>query len=76
VVAGTNEAILMVESEAKQLSEEVMPWCSKYGHEQMQPVIKAISELKTEIGKDSWEYEMKRMMRNYQLKFQNSVRKK
>ncbi len=58
VVAGTNEAILMVESEAKQLSEEVMLGAVMYGHEQMQPVIKAISELKTEIGKDSWEYEI------------------
>ena len=58
VVAGTSDAILMVESEASQLSEEIMLGAVMYGHEQMQPVIQAISELKTEIGKDPWEYEV------------------
>jgi len=58
VVAGTSDAILMVESEASQLSEEIMLGAVMYGHEQLQPVIQAISELKTEIGKDSWEYEV------------------
>jgi len=58
VVAGTSDAILMVESEASQLSEEIMLGAVMYGHEQIQPVIQAISELKTEIGKDSWEYEV------------------
>ena len=58
VVAGTSDAILMVESEASQLSEEIMLGAVMYGHEQMQPVIQAISELKNEIGKDSWEFEV------------------
>ena len=56
IVAGTSEAILMVESEANELSEEVMLGAVLYGHEQMQPVINAINELKTEIGKETWEH--------------------
>ena len=57
IVAGTSEAILMVESEANELSEEVMLGAVLYGHEQMQPVINAIKELQKEIGKEAWEYE-------------------
>jgi len=57
IVAGTSEAILMVESEANELSEEVMLGAVLYGHEQMQPVINAINELQTEIGKEAWKYE-------------------
>ena len=57
IVAGTSEAILMVESEANELSEEVMLGAVIYGHEQMQPVINAIKELQKEIGKEAWEYE-------------------
>ena len=56
VVAGTSEAILMVESEANELSEEVMLGAVLFGHEQMQPVINAINELKKEVGKETWEY--------------------
>ena len=56
VVAGTSEAILMVESEANELSEEIMLGAVLYGHEQMQPVVDAINELKTEIGKEPWEF--------------------
>ena len=57
IVAGTSEAILMVESEANELSEEVMLGAVLYGHEHMQPVINVIKELQTEIGKEAWEYE-------------------
>ena len=57
IVAGTSEAILMVESEANELSEEVMLGAVIYGHEQMQPVINVIKELQKEIGKEAWEYE-------------------
>jgi polyribonucleotide nucleotidyltransferase len=56
VVAGTANAILMVESEAKELSEEVMLGAVLYGHEMMQGVIKAISELAKEAGKPAWEW--------------------
>ena len=57
VVAGTSEAILMVESEANELSEEIMLGAVLFGHEQMQPVINVINELKTEIGKETWKHE-------------------
>ena len=49
-VAGTESAVMMVESEAKELSEEVMLGAVKYGHEQMQTIIKAIDEFIAEIG--------------------------
>ena len=49
-VAGTNNAVLMVESEAKQLSEEQMLGAVNYGHEQMQTIISAIDELVDEVG--------------------------
>jgi polyribonucleotide nucleotidyltransferase len=54
VVAGTAHAVLMVESEASGLSEEVMLGAVVYGHEQMQVAIKAISELAAEAGKPRW----------------------
>ena len=56
VVAGTSEAVLMVESEAKMLSEEVMLGAVMFGHEQMQVVVKAINELKAEVGVTNWEW--------------------
>jgi polyribonucleotide nucleotidyltransferase len=57
VVAGTAQAVLMVESEAKVLSEEVMLGAVVHGHEQMQVVIEAINELKAEAGKPAWDWE-------------------
>ncbi len=56
VVAGTDEAILMVESEARELSEEVMLGAVLYGHEMMKSVIRAIKELAAEVGKPSWDW--------------------
>jgi polyribonucleotide nucleotidyltransferase len=50
VVAGTEKAVLMVESEAKLLSEEVMLGAVVFGHEQQQAVIKAITELAQQVG--------------------------
>ena len=50
VVAGTEQAVLMVESEAQQLSEDVMLGAVVFGHDQMQVVIKAINEMVDEIG--------------------------
>ncbi len=52
IVAGTEHAVLMVESEANGLSEEVMLGAVLFGHEQMQVAIKAIKELAAEVGKD------------------------
>lgn len=51
VVAGTEQAVLMVESEAKGLPEAVMLGAVLYGHEQMQVAIRAIEELAAEVGK-------------------------
>ncbi len=56
VVAATETAVMMVESEAKELSEEVMLGAVVYGHEQMQAVIQLISELAAEAGKDAWDW--------------------
>jgi polyribonucleotide nucleotidyltransferase len=54
VVAGTEKAVLMVESEAKELPEDVMLGAVMFGHEQMQAVIKAINELVKEAGTQPW----------------------
>jgi len=56
VVAGTRNAVLMVESEAKGLSEEVMLGAVLFGHEQMQAVISAIDELVLEAKVQSWNW--------------------
>ncbi len=56
VVAGTEEGVLMVESEADGLNEEVMLGAVMFGHEQMQAAIKAINELTREAGKPKWSW--------------------
>jgi polyribonucleotide nucleotidyltransferase len=56
VVAGTEEGVLMVESEANGLDEEVMLGAVMFGHEQMQTAIKAIKELTAEAGKPKWSW--------------------
>jgi polyribonucleotide nucleotidyltransferase len=56
VVAGTESAVLMVESEAQRLSEEVMLGAVMFGHEQMQVAIAAIVELAAEAGKPAWDW--------------------
>ncbi|MBC7944729.1 MAG: polyribonucleotide nucleotidyltransferase [Burkholderiales bacterium] len=56
VVAGTLQAVLMVESEADQLSEDVMLGAVMFGHEQMQAVINAINELADEAAKPVWDW--------------------
>ena len=55
VVAGTEHAVLMVESEAQQLSEEVMLGSVVFGHQQMQTAIQAINELADMAAKPAWE---------------------
>jgi polyribonucleotide nucleotidyltransferase len=54
VVAGTKEGVLMVESEARELSEEIMLGAVVFGHESFQPVINLILDLKKEAGKPEW----------------------
>jgi polyribonucleotide nucleotidyltransferase len=56
VVAGTADAVLMVESEAKMLPESVMLGAVVYGHEQMQVAINAIRELAAKAGKPAWDW--------------------
>src|SRR5688572_10932873 len=56
VVAGTEQAVLMVESEAKELSEDVMLGAVVFGHQQMQQVIQAIQEMADEAGKPAWDW--------------------
>ncbi|MEP7186128.1 MAG: polyribonucleotide nucleotidyltransferase, partial [Rhodanobacter sp.] len=57
VVAGTAGAVLMVESEAKLLSEEAMLGAVMFGHQQMQTAIRAIAELASEAAKPSWDWQ-------------------
>lgn len=56
VIAATDKAVMMVESEAHELSEEVMLGSVVYGHEQMQVVINAINELAAEVGNEPWDW--------------------
>ncbi|GHB63629.1 polyribonucleotide nucleotidyltransferase [Psychrosphaera saromensis] len=56
VVAGTENAVLMVESEAAVLSEETMLGAVMYGHEQMQAVVTAITEFAAEVATPAWEW--------------------
>ena len=55
VVAGTAEGVLMVESEAAELSEEVMLGAVTFGHRSLQPVIDMIIELAEDCAKDPWD---------------------
>ena len=57
VVAGTESAVLMVESEAKELTEDQMLGAVLFAHQEMQVVIKAINELQAEAGKEAWEWQ-------------------
>jgi polyribonucleotide nucleotidyltransferase len=56
VVAGTEKAVLMVESEARMLSEEIMLGAVLFGHEQMQVAIRAINELAGMVGVKPWDW--------------------
>jgi polyribonucleotide nucleotidyltransferase len=56
VVAGTQQAVLMVESEANELSEDIMLGAILYGHQQMQVAIDAINELADEAGVTAWDW--------------------
>lgn len=57
VVAGTDSAVLMVESEAQELPEEIMLSAVLFGHQQMQSAIQAIKEFADEVGKQSWQWQ-------------------
>ena len=57
VVAGTKDAVLMVESEAKELSEDIMLGGVLFAHQEMQTVISVIEELAAETGKPRWDWQ-------------------
>ncbi|HAP51461.1 MAG TPA: polyribonucleotide nucleotidyltransferase, partial [Marinobacter adhaerens] len=57
VVAGTEDAVLMVESEAKGLTEDQMLGGVLYGHQEMQTAVTAIKEFAAEIGKPRWDWQ-------------------
>lgn len=57
VVAGTDSAVLMVESEARELTEDQMLGAVLFAHQEMQVVIKAINEFKAEAGKPEWQWQ-------------------
>ena len=65
VVAGTSEAVLMVESEAMELPEEVMLGAVVHGHQQMQTVINAINDLADEAGKPLWDWTPPKSRRSF-----------
>ncbi len=57
VVAGTEDAVLMVESEAQELSEDQMLGAVLFAHEEMQCVVRAVRELAAEAGKPRWDWQ-------------------
>ncbi|TVZ40159.1 polyribonucleotide nucleotidyltransferase [Alteromonadaceae bacterium 2753L.S.0a.02] len=57
VVAGTQDAVLMVESEANELPEDIMLGAVLYAHQEMQAVIQAVNELAKDAGKATWEWQ-------------------
>lgn len=79
VVAGTQEGVLMVESEAKELSEDVMLEAVVFGHQQFQAVIDAIISLAEECAKEPWELptassEHAALEQELQKKYQQRIR--
>ena len=54
VVAGTQDAVLMVESEAEELPEDIMLGAVLYAHQEMQAIVKAVNELAADAGKEKW----------------------
>jgi len=78
VVAGTKDAVLMVESEAKGLTEEEMLNAVKFGHENFVPIIKMIEELTLECKKPDWVVEKKdlsEVKRKLEEKFTEDLKK-
>ncbi len=57
VVAGTKDAVLMVESEAKELPEDIMLGAVLYGHQELQAVVQACAELARDAGKPRWDWQ-------------------
>lgn len=75
IVAGTKDAVLMVESEAQELSEEVMLGAVMHGHKEMQPVIDMIIELAEECAKDPWDLPEEKDLSDLQAKISKMAEK-
>lgn len=54
ILAGTKNGVLMVESEAQELSEDIMLGAVEFGHNAFQPIIEAVEKLKDSVGKENW----------------------
>ena len=72
VVAGTDEAVLMVESEAKELNEDLMLGAVLFGHQEKKAVITACNELKQKTGKEAWNIESVKEENNYYDELQSN----
>ena len=72
VVAGTDEAVLMVESEAKELNEDLMLGAVLFGHQEMKAVITACNELKQKTGKEAWNIESVKEENNFYDELQSN----
>ena len=72
VVAGTDEAVLMVESEANELNEDLMLGAVLFGHQEMKAVITACNELKQKTGKEAWNIESVKEENNYYDELQSN----
>jgi polyribonucleotide nucleotidyltransferase len=74
VVAGTQDAVLMVESEAKELTEDQMLGAVLYAHQEMQTVIQAINELVAEAGKPKWDWQAEAVNEELLAAVENQVK--
>jgi len=74
VVAGTDEAVLMVESEAKELNEDLMLGAVLFGHQEMKAVIDACKELDDKVGNEAWDVEVIDEANSYYQKLEESFK--
>ena len=74
VVAGTDEAVLMVESEAKELNEDLMLGAVLFGHQEMKAVIDACKELDDKVGNEAWDVEVIDEANSYYQKLEESYK--
>ena len=74
VVAGTENAVLMVESEAKELNEDLMLGAVLFGHQEMKAVIEACNELKIKAGKDDWVIEQETLENNFYKELESNFK--
>ena len=77
VVAGTKDAVLMVESETSGLSEKVMLDAVKFGHEKFVPIIETIEKLAKKVGKPKWEIDEvdhSEIKKKISVKFESNLR--